>query len=330
MRDPVLHRLAGTTASRLTSRSDSTPVFFRFTTLPEEIQIRILEHTDLVAPQDLEWTHESRLFGFTPNSRLLCRSALDRGMATREAQVFPVLENLNPCVTCTGGYGFPLVGEDRSCAQSNQCGCWVFPQALFSLCRKLRREAIRIFYSENHFIIHYQGDWKVGDLKLPHLSFLAFCKSQGAVPWLRSIQFELPCMATYKVLSTHRYNGYKIMTEWDDDINFLASEADLSRLTVTIGLFETHTNYRPDDQGSWISSLQKQRISDKLTKLHGLKDLFVHLSYFPIHLEPVMELERREKELEQKVMGDNYNAVARGKFSVSGRRHVQPDKYYFD
>lgn len=54
-RDETLRQLAKHTALCLTGQEEPLVGIFRFLDLPKEIQLRILEHTDLIADRTLEW-----------------------------------------------------------------------------------------------------------------------------------------------------------------------------------------------------------------------------------------------------------------------------------
>ena len=149
------------------------------------------------------------------------------------------------------------------------------------------------------------------------MSFPPF--SQGlrreALRFLRSLQFVDP-----RIVSSHSSSEDASAQSLVESIEILRQHADLPRLVITIDksrsredidMYTTQDEGDEYDRNAWA---RDQFLISPLKQLHGLKDLFVHLAS-PRYVQGFAELrDRKEKLLEQSVMGDHYDAIARGKF----------------
>ena len=306
--DRELRCLAETTTMRLTGRASASPLT-RFATLPKELQLRILEHTDLVAPYDLEWDPES---GYT------CDSSV---------------EDSNSCATCTqvlDSCYLPLT----SGAFASQCACWRFPINLFLVSRMFRTEAMRIFYSRNHFSDLPYGigvdrrSWSRMFELSPFLTRLPL----AALKHLRSLQFMFPDSSEF--LLPHS----KASRDWSYAIDRLSHGADLPQLSLIIDVsggradFDSYLDLREVpamERDRW--AMYQRIVEPMVDRLRGLKDLFVHLSW-PIYRSDADTLRNQHEQiLEQRIMGEEYESILRGKLSYPNRwtrECRQRDHYY--
>jgi len=168
--------LARQTVERVTNRSAQRS--FRYLDLPKEIQLQILEYTELVSPFDLVWAfntnvakhiespyYENRTFhsGISPsNSSSCCQECSP---------------DLQLCVCWSGQAAF-----------STSCTCWKFPLSLFLVNHKMRKDAEFIFYSKNHFLL-LPNSWNNSE----HLEIYNFlrCLPTNGRRYLRSITWTL-------------------------------------------------------------------------------------------------------------------------------------------
>ena len=288
--DHQLRRLAETTIARLTGRSmEHLNSAFRFPNLPEEIQQQILGYTDLVAPCPLVWFPE------------------------------PGLVSSSCCWHC-------MEGSESSCcpiihaAFTAKCNCWRLPFEKFQVNRKMRGDAIRIFYSRNHFVIRAYRR---------HRAYCVMTPSQGspsqsfprfprlAFRHLRSIQWVFP---TFDVSSSPLSEDH--LRDWSDTIELIAHTTDISRLSLTVDMAsdirDLHIAYsyglvpNTSDSIMWAMYL---RILEPMVLLKGLKDLFVHLGW-PLGHGTRDLRDQQERELERRVMGEHYDSSSRGKLST--------------
>jgi len=319
---PNLRHLGESAVLKLTGRSCSRRCLSRFPLLPAEIQSRILLHTDLVAPHDLQWI---------PEHSLLCRSrnCNQQGVKwDRKSWHRKGLRALNPCEMCIGVHE-PCRDRTRPKGSSAcQCWCWRFPIELFLVSRKLRWEAMCLFYSHNHFfIVPHTFHFNLWPRSKNEPLFLEQLP-RDAIPYLRSLQFMIPNSAK------RQEPGTKSARDWMTCIDILARYADLPRLRITIDQSQLRTEVYGDlaivenflnDERIWGRA---QRIVEPLARLRGLKDLFVHLA-LPIsglewfQLLSEKELSEKEEDLEKRVMGEDYNSVGRGKYLFEGRWFIR-------
>jgi hypothetical protein len=122
--DPALRQLAEETAVHSTSgaRTNRFSAPFRFTTLPKELQTRILRFSDLIAPSEIEW-QPGRGFGLWRSPR-------------------SCVDSLSGCYC-----------RRYHAASSQRCKCWEPPSALFLVDRATQRDALAVFYSRNQFVV---------------------------------------------------------------------------------------------------------------------------------------------------------------------------------
>lgn len=284
-------RLTEVTIAQVTGRSmDYLKSIFRFKELPEEIRQQILGHTDLVAPVSLQWYPESGLVTHSYCER--CTKAWDIFYCPFIYAVF-----------------------------TDNCRCWRMPRDKFLVSRKLREDAIRIFYSRNHFIIrpygsigvHYTTNpGRAGDLRtFPYLP-------QHAFRHLRSIEWVFP------PYDGSLYDAHeKHLQDWSDTIDLIAHTTDVSRLSLTVdlesgvrelrGLYAQGILDNRYDAAMWGVY---QRIIEPMIELKGLQDLFVHLGW-PLDYRKHEFRDQQEKILEKRVMGEHYDSTSRGKVSRS-------------
>ena len=271
----------------LTGRDSSLPPLPRLPQLPHEIQIQILQHTDLVAPHDLRWA---------PEQGLLC---LSKSPNEKDSVWAQNPHALNPCELCFGVHKprHPLERQLLKTACASQCRCWRFPTELFLVSSAYHRDATRIFYSSNHFYVY--GGTRNFLYKRDMCPRFIQQLPRDARQHLRSIQFLLPKTAGWSM----RY--------WKQDVLSLGCSVELSRLTVTIdgSLWRNRdwSSTEASDKSAWERT---QGIVEPFMKLARLKDFYVHLGY-PMNEEL---RSRREKVLERRVMGGDYDSEKRGKY----------------
>lgn len=290
--DPELRQLAEETAVRATG--GTIPIdSFPFTSLPKELQIRILYFCNLIAPSEIEWKpgHGFRL----RDDRCACiESRLWLGRYCQHA------------------------------AFSERCKCWLPSTALFLVDHAMRRIALEIFYSQNRFIVvplhgRYQLAPSTPD-RVEASLFLRDVVPAHAVHHLRSLEIVFPEFeGDYLAADSPGYQ------DWLSTISCLAEYANLPKLTLKVRMLDVfRIPYREglDRQRTIVLDMYR-RVLAPLELLKGLKDIFIH---FTSPVEPqewrlntyLRELKRREaKQLEQTfermIMGEGYDSGARGK-----------------
>ena len=317
--DRDLQRLLKATTLRLTGRSENAfrrP--FPFTLLPTELQLRILTHTDLVAPADLDWD---------PGNGYTCHNSQQ---VPEGEDLYTYSPGPNPytCLTCTGvlenrsWQSERKQLDPRSCTLSARCHCWRFPAPLFLVSRTVNQEAHRIFFSLNHFnILPHGGRDRLAQLyKTQTMSPFVMLLPSYAINRLRSLQFVFPYSCSFLAEPS-------LATAWHQSIRLLAAHADLPKLELTLdwSVGRKWPYYSEEmDLEAWRIWESYQNDVAPVMELGkaGLKDIWIHLAW-PLHEYDTREKRqsklRWERELEARVMGDKYDAEARGKWKAKGR-----------
>jgi hypothetical protein len=288
---------------------------FRFMDLPKELQFRILEFSDLITPYEVEWWP---------------RKGLHMARAIR-----------NHTDYWEGCY---LSGYHS--AFSSKYRCWSPPSALFLVCWEMRRDAMEVFYSTNHFAILPRGGCYEPVEESPDRVETSLFLSQVpsyAMPYLRSIEIVFPLFEKDYLRSDEP--GYQ---DWLNAIDYIARNANIPKLSITIYMSDVHKN-TPVPFRWGLNREQKLTIMKMygrtlrpLARLAGLRDLFVHLicpmdrQLWPAS-DQVSEFRAREtrkmeRKFEQLVMGDDYDSISRGKhricsqWSMSEQQHGSIDE----
>ena len=295
--DHMLRRLAQEAVQNATGKAQRSEPSRTTSHLPLEILRQILLCTDLVAPHAIRWRPKHGLITFE-----CCRLCT---------------ESLEVCCCSL-----------QHAAFSQMCSCWKLPLSLFQLNSSLQIEAEQVFYRNNHFIV--TPERKDGAYFTPYnaeptlLSFLR-ALPRRALPELRSIECCIPSIGEAYLLS-----GSDLHEHWIDTVSFIRQHLTLSKLTLTLDLSGQRGNQADyaylfpqmiadREAAMWTTY---QRIVQPFVTLAPwpLHKFFVHLS-FPLGEWVGDEVERRdeqERELERRVMGENYDGVAEGKFAVDG------------
>ncbi|KAL8788753.1 MAG: hypothetical protein Q9195_007160 [Heterodermia aff. obscurata] len=292
--DHNLRCMAVKAIQELTGRDSSLSPSPRLPQLPHEIQVQILQHSDLVAPHDLRWAPEQ---GFI----CLSKSPNEKDSVWAENP-----QALNPCEVCFGVHSprHRLECQLLKAACVSQCWCWRFPGELFLVSSAYHREATRIFYSMNHFYVYGGASGSLHERDMCPRFIQQLPRSAGQ--YLRSLQFLLPKSARWSE------------RDWKEDVLALSRSVELSRLTVTIDESLLRKNQyqfgliTEESTKSWWE--RAQDIVKPFISLGELKDFFVHLNYQTNSQDDEEVCNKREKILERRVMGGDYDAEKRGKY----------------
>ena len=230
-----------------------SPIFsFQFMNLPVEIQIIILEYTDLVAPGPVT---SSTLKGYVLDECYLgiCRQR---------------------CTCCEGHY-------------DSLDSCWRLPVDIFHVNKHIRMMSEEVFFSRNPFIVDvqlpsypapltnwnptYWPDERIPGLwSLKHSNFLLTIPP-GCIPILRSLTWRFP---KHNNNATLTYDLIK--HDWICTIDFIAENVrPLSRLTLTLDMTQLQL---PDE------------VMLPVRKLQDLRGLFVRLPGDPSVVRAAEEL----------------------------------------
>lgn len=290
----ALQRLVERAIRQATERPAHHSSVFRFTDLPREIQLQILEHTDLVAPTYLTWKADRGSFVLEECVRNQC------GASPRSSEISSF------CPSTHVGY-------------SSVYTCCQMPVSLFRTSRAMTELARYVFYSRNVFGLQLDC-WPsrappsptMTPWKAENSQFLRLLPAD-CVKHLRYLEWKFPEMDDSCFLPDQQGT-----VDWINTLDFIARNVALPKLTLILDLSydENTVKWRSDEtvmsnirnkeihEMKW--SLYK-RVVEPVVRLRGLKDLFVHVSWPLARLYDHVR-DRREQILERRVMGDDYNS----------------------
>jgi hypothetical protein len=308
-RDEKLRQLAKHTALRLTGREEPFVGTFRFFDLPKEIQLRILEHTDLIANRTLEWRpHAAPEFHSS-----VCKSEVAVDFSTGGTGT----ELLR-----WRGFPGPYLCCRKVAAYSPHCFCRTFPASYFLVNHEVRNLATEVFYSRNHFVIFHKGRDFSSVLSqaevdsIPLSTYLSGIPRDGIGNLTKLSLVFPPFEPTYLHPSQ---GGWK---SWITGIEMLSQSASLNKLRLEIYFADTywheHEYARPhytDQPHEHDIAVAYERILGPLAALRTLRCLGVYVSW-PIGKSRAGERRKLESKLEISVMGEGYNGKAAGKSST--------------
>ncbi|KAF4634079.1 hypothetical protein G7Y89_g4036 [Cudoniella acicularis] len=266
------------------NRGSSLPTFRHYDSLPKELRLLILEQTSLICPMEIQWRSECNMF--LPKHDSKC------GL-TRDI-----------CV-CSVEHG----------AASSRCQCYQKPFSIFHVSHRMRLEAQEVFYSKNHFVIGPHFGSRIFDSRTPdELEILLFLLMipEDAIHHLRSLEIVFPLYPRNFL----RREG-KAHNSWLKAIDIITREIDVSRLTLNICFIPLPHHGLFDRSDKLVADIC-QWFLEPLAQLKGLKDLFVNLgSRIDTKYEDIRV--RKERELEEMIMGIGYDSSGRGKHEMWSR-----------
>lgn len=282
--NPDLQCLVGDTVNQLTT-DFSGLASFPFLALPNELQSRVLAHTDLVAPSAIEWVLKD---GY-------------------------VMHNKDGCGIC--------FGVRQSCCKrlyqmpfSSRCSCWKFPKELLrAVSRNVREEAFHIFYLSNDIILPYED---IPGTPRLNIAWFLSSVSRDSRKHLRSLVFVLPNAESLDPQITVDLTTAANILCADPPSNLTLTVVVSSMMHYYFDRATSRFRFRPADSAPssderWIFY---QQLFQPLHLLQGiLKNCFVYLPHVH-HSEEVETREAYEKVIERNIMGDDgYDSACHGK-----------------
>jgi hypothetical protein len=321
----ALAKYVADNATRTHLNPSSSP--FRFMELPVELQIQILNYTDLITPSlEVEWC-PTRRFGLQ-YARIACPGYKGWDCCT------PELHNnfqFRHCRYNVGNKYDLCFCYRRHAAYSSACHCWIPPTSLFLTSRTFRDLAMEVFFSENRFVITPPEYCDTPAIYTPEdleaFIFFAHAVPRNALRFLRFVEIVFPPFKNdYLRANEPAYQ------EWLQTVTLMKSELNLPGLTLrvymaSIGAFDRHwglPDYRhriTKEQGDTILQMYKRTL-EPLAELDGLGKFFVHLNWpfarmedtkGQLQTEPGFVYEhtkRINQNYEKTVMGDSYDSFA--------------------
>ncbi|KAL4908775.1 hypothetical protein BDW74DRAFT_145321 [Aspergillus multicolor] len=264
---------------RQKTKSKKSPGVFRFFDLPVELQYRVLEYTNLVL--DRRFSYDCLRGTFIPP--FICDTY-----------------SRNPRKDfCTGRAAIP---------------CLRTPHMLFLVNNAMRQLATAVFYSRNSFKIKPRlrecapaAAWSAEQSEFiqgfPKRSF----------PYLRHIRWKFD--NNFSGNWAYFLPGSKEVEDWVISLYLISLVVPPGVLKIEITMYSfgcsnltAETQRHEDNDGAYYD-----RVIGPMDCLKGrLKDLFIQISY--PRCSPWDEIRRdRERQLERRIMGSDYDSFARGK-----------------
>ncbi|KAF2111002.1 hypothetical protein BDV96DRAFT_583253 [Lophiotrema nucula] len=333
--------LVNRTAKRHQTCSSIGPVF-RYLDLPQEIRFQILEYTDLVTSEGVQWRSTTR-----PRSSMVpwsCQCSIDileevggclcHSNNTQYYDHSELISSYNPddqpcCGKCGPSEERLLCFCSTSDAPwSSSCNCQRHPHPLFFVSIQVRQDAIPVYYRYNQFVITPYGcpsmhpdkrrgyEPPVAQSLDPRseLSLYLSGLTRGAIGHIRWLEWAMP-----EHDKTYMNSQSAMWRDYLDTVQMMEHAMNIPELTLVINMSAFAMHQRWPDMYHHSSPLSLsmdvkvwRRYADKmkpLVRLHHLKDFFVYLrrdidKTFRINLE---------KEFEQLIKGPNYDSAQRGK-----------------
>ncbi|KAG7289946.1 hypothetical protein NEMBOFW57_006323 [Staphylotrichum longicolle] len=226
--------------------------------LPRELRLRILEHTDLIAPgREVTWSRQ------------------DQGYLTVARGDYFEEDDLRVFFHCwNSSESFPFFHgcfcRRRHAAFSSACKCWAPPGPLFLVCRTLYQDAQFTFFSGNRFIVHdYKTsrcwalpgfrEWSNENLEQPEwsqepeetytVSPYSYPESRfAASQFLREV-VPAHCLAYLRFLElvfppylaqTWPRGDHPVLQDWQATVDWLLDKVDAPALTLRLAGAEVH------------------------------------------------------------------------------------------
>ncbi|KAH8598457.1 hypothetical protein B0O99DRAFT_738715 [Bisporella sp. PMI_857] len=291
---------------------------FRYNDLPNEIQLRILEHTELATPFDLVWA-------FNTDVAVLIKSPYYESRTFHSCS--SVWSSASCCQKCSPKTQACACWSGQA-AFSSTCTCWRFPLSLFLVSREIRKDAEFIFYSKNHFLLQPRY-WNNSE-HLEIYNFLKHIPANGR-RYVRRI--------TWALSNLEKRDGYLepdhlTYSQWQEAVSILLHDVLPWHLSLTIDpqfdlqaiLYSHGSDYITLPENTGVDEAEHvwtvcKRLVKSLAENNRLENLFIHFLWpFEEHKDGIPK--DRGAILEKIVLKEEYDSSARGKYD-----RTQFDRY---
>lgn len=322
--------LARATASRLGQRGLKPSSFYYFQRLPQELQLEILEYTDLITPfHEVEY---EALGKYDLNGRYVMRFGLLCCYEDHRYQSVCPPSLHHACRYRPFGefrdFHYPLVnGNNFTILQGH---CWMPPTPMFLVSTTMRQLAQQVFFTGNRFVFPpsnrpYPRASACDLIRFPVATYLRRAIPRDAVQWLRQVEVLLP------VFVQHHCEPMDIaFEEWLDAIRSVQNLLRVSQLTITLHVADrglTSEPRNPSRAAMDYMATQYKRFLSTLSRLNGLKGFYVHIHsqypWMPELNDDSYEQERRGRHSEQskdraQLISQDMEQCVMGRSYVSG------------
>ncbi|KAF2718521.1 hypothetical protein K431DRAFT_348638 [Polychaeton citri CBS 116435] len=340
--DPELSALAETTVNllirggrALKMSANGAQVSFRFMDLPTELRLCILEFTNLVLPSDeVEW---NAVHGYYHKLRMTDRHerrfpTINKSMYHSRDMPYAEAEKISCWRKEPRLIGCFCKVHHAAYSSIQLCQCWSPPTPIVLVSRSMQDDGLSIFFRQNRFVIVPDGGktWKVVDKNPARLPVSVFSRQipEDCQHYLRSLELVFPVFGKQ---TPFQYCPPQSAAchDWNQTLDWAKENLNLQNLIINAYFAPSHqlmmgqTDFSRNFRQEGMSAAQYQIIKNShistlapLKKLRGLDKFFVYLGDFARWLregnDPKSAAEF-EHEIEQSVMGGEYDAVAAGK-----------------
>ena len=301
-----LRRLAENAALQVIGSEER---LFRFQNLPDELQEMILAYTDLVSPTGLCW-NAPRIrdnWRVWPPRKGLCESE-DHSLC---------------CMQCTDAMEVCACPVRHAAYTTDACKCWYFPSSIFLVSRRFNHIAKKLFFSRNRFILcdacmdDNPSDREPGPgyKYMVKTTRLLRDLSSPALFYMRRISLSF-----HSFYSSDALLGTAGHESWKEVTGLIKRRMCTAALLIELDLMPTipdnATHFDDSKEHRHETWLTFQNIVGLFKLEDGFyKDFFVRLgSPMSYSIKEDTLRWQRERELEKRVMGERYDAAARGKY----------------
>jgi hypothetical protein len=211
---------------------------FRFSDLPREIRLNILEYTDLVTPLcDVSWHADA---GFSVKL-----------LPTYDAEDLDSLDDeplrpKTPFSFCSNkGADTAAFCRAKHSAFHAECRCWVIPQRLMLVSRSMYEDAAAVFYSKNRIAIAGTGPGRHSrsirdgkqvapvEPRLDATRFLTMFSMPNTLQHIRKLEIAFPIFER-RIAGRDFRAPDALSRDWQVALDQLAKHADLPTLSLTV------------------------------------------------------------------------------------------------
>ncbi len=332
-------RACGLPPSTQSSKPPPSPTATTLASLPRELRVRILEHTDLITPRkQVTWSRQYHAYMVHPPPQ-----------KDDDSQTTPDEHHSYQFFDCHARTSEGCFCRRRHAAFSRACACWTPPGAtLFLVCRALAREAQYVFFSRNRFVVFdYKAApaWAVpessGQKPLPASVGQRFAVSEflrevvpaSALSHIRFLELVFPPYLP------NAWPGVEAVREWWGVVDWVQDKVSLQGLTLRVIVVDSSnggpTPPKITNEGGKAVMTAYMDVLQPLQQLAkvGLAGFYAHFAY-PWETAPGNEVRDEynprwvwsEKKalkhrLERYVLGDRYE----GQYAEDKKEPVASD-----
>lgn len=243
------------------------------------------------------------------------------------------------CMQCTETNEVCACPVRHAAYTTKACKCWHYPSSIFLVSKKLNSIARRLFFSRNRFVFWdtCKDGNRVDKEPGPQYKYLVeTSKLLQGLPSHALLHMRWICLSFRTFGSSDALPDTAGHQSWKEVTSLIKQQMWTSRLTVELNFIPPVPDYAsqmedPEDtDNTWLTY---QNIVG-IFKLQDspFEDFFVRLASPKWNnLQNDMTRWKRERILEKRVMGDGYNAAARGKYrDYSINEESAPRRFWYD